>query len=322
MAGALSSHRHIEKPSNVGAPARARTALKDFKIIDRIAARTYCWCLAHGMRRWRGGCRLQRIVGRFSLTLRSYPVAQPYGTVYVDMTDETWLSEHLSRYPNATHEPHIQRVLAALIEPTDTVVDIGANLGWHTLVMSRLAKRVIAFEPNPTILPLLRKTLYSCTNVELHECAALDYYGTVRFFVSPNHFISSIYDGREGAIETVVPCKCLLDVLDSQVDLIKIDAEGAEAKILQCASPVLDQERAPFLIYETWSPHETERRPPLENFKKARYKDLFIQRNGELSEHFNGEDKWCEVLAIPEARMDSALRRIDSAPALRDAVRI
>jgi FkbM family methyltransferase len=291
-------------------------------MIDMIAARTYCWCVAHEVAKRRGGYRLQKAIARFSPTLRFYPVAQPYGTVYIDMADGTWLSERLCRYPGAGYEPHIQRVLAALIKPSDTVVDIGANLGWHTLLMSKLAHRVIAFEPNPNILPLLRKTLSSCTNVELHECAALDYCGTVTFFTSPNHFISSILSGRDGATKTVVACKRLLDALDSQVDLIKIDAEGAEEKILECASPILDQERAPFVIFETWSPREITRQPLLEKFAKARYKHLFIQRNGQVTESFNGEEKWCEMLAVPQSRLDFALCQLESAPRLSEAVRI
>ena len=285
-------------------------------MISELATRLYRWCLAHEVTRWRGGTRLQTfLIGR-SPELCAYPLDLPNGTVYVDVAsnNSNWLSYGLFTDPEKSYEPHVQRVLKALIRPEDTVVDVGANIGLHTLLMSRLAKRVIAFEPNTQILPLLRRTVAELPNVELHECAVCDYSGTLKFFLSPDHCMSSIHQVRQGAVEVSVPCTRLPDVLPNSVDLMKIDAEGAEDSIFRGAQPILDRDSAPILIYEDWSPLESKLWPILDGLK-ACYTRFTIQRDGRIIEQHE-DPTWSEMLAIPASRLDWARQQLAAAPPL------
>ena len=59
-----------------------------------------------------------------------------------------------SIYANRTYEPHILAAMFENIKPNDTILDIGANIGHHSLYMSRLGNtsvKVIAYEPIPKI---------------------------------------------------------------------------------------------------------------------------------------------------------------------------
>src|SRR5580765_8476349 len=46
-------------------------------------------------------------------------------------------------------EPHVRRVMERIVRPEWTCLDIGANIGVHTLALAELAREVIAFEANP-----------------------------------------------------------------------------------------------------------------------------------------------------------------------------
>jgi FkbM family methyltransferase len=283
-------------------------------LISELAAHLYRWCLVHEVTRRRGGTRLQTALTHLSPELQSYPLRVPDGTLYVDVaTDRSnWLSYGLFKQPQTSYEPHVRRVLRALIRPQDTVVDVGANIGLHTLLISRLAKRVIAFEPNPKILPLLRRTLAELPNVELHECAAFDYSGTLKFYVSPDHCLGSIRGFRKQAVEISVPCKRLMDVLPDSVGLMKIDAEGAEEGIFRGAWPLLDRENAPILVYEDLHPQDSCLRPMLDKLS-ARYAHFIIRRSGEVSK-LGDESTWSEMLAVPASRLLWTERQLAAAP--------
>lgn len=284
---------------------------------SEVLAHIYRGCLAFDVTRWRGGTRLQNLLTHLSPELQCYPLRLPNGTLYVDVAGKNanWLSRGLFIRPHTPYEPHVQRVLKALIRQADTVVDIGANLGVHTLLMSRLAKKVIAFEPNPNILPLLKQTLALRPNVELQECAVLDHSGTLSFFLSPDHCMSSIHPGRKGAVEVSVPCKPLVEAVSEVPDLMKIDAEGSEDSVFRGALPMLDREGAPILIYEDWSPNDS-RLWPILRASKANYTHFVIRREGEIAVPDAQDANWCEMLAVPGSRLDWALQQLASASPL------
>jgi FkbM family methyltransferase len=161
-----------------------------------------------------------------------------YGTFWFDGDDEKltpWIRRH------ATWEADVLRLLHASVRPGMTVVDVGANVGFHTVVLSQLVGpdgAVHAFEPFPVTVDILRANLWRhrCENTTLHEAAASDTAGRVRIETDP--------EGRSGAhlgdtgIE--VAATTLDDALGSvTVDVMKIDVEGAEPLVLRGAERVL-----------------------------------------------------------------------------------
>lgn len=127
-------------------------------------------------------------------------------------------------------------------------VDVGANVGYYTLVASKLVGamgRVYAIEPVPSTATLLRVNvkLNGCSNVVVYEVAAWSTRGslTLKIPASMYGYASAV---REGASVTV--CASTLDDIlqdEASIHLIKIDVEGAELDVLKGAQSVLRRTR-------------------------------------------------------------------------------
>ena len=140
--------------------------------------------------------------------------------------------------PNQTHW------IARQLKPGDTFVDVGANVGYYTLLASHLVGatgRVVAFEPDPTAFAILERNvrLNGLENVTLEQKAASNEPGTVELFVdAENAGNHRIFRGEEGEGIEVEAVK--LDnyfkgpgrAFDT-VDFIKIDTPGAESVVLE-----------------------------------------------------------------------------------------
>ena len=127
------------------------------------------------------------------------------------------------------------------IKRGDIVVDVGANIGYFTLLMSRLVQKdglVLAIEASASTFRKLTKNIERnhCGNVISRQVAVSDRKGEIELFYSKygdkdTGKISTI--GQSGAtVVTSVPCDTLTSVLTSavpidRVSFIKIDIEGA-----------------------------------------------------------------------------------------------
>ncbi|HWZ58637.1 MAG TPA: FkbM family methyltransferase, partial [Gemmatimonadaceae bacterium] len=96
-----------------------------------------------------------------------------------------------------TFERAEQDVFARTVRPGDVVYDLGANVGFYTLLAARLAGptgRVVAFEPVPRNLGYLRRhiALNQCENVTVVAAAVSDRSGTARFRDGPAHTVGTL----------------------------------------------------------------------------------------------------------------------------------
>lgn len=142
-----------------------------------------------------------------------------------------------------------------------TVVDIGANQGELTAVAAACvgtSGRVIAYEPSPATAQALRVRLGDAPQVEIRQCALAGRAGTSVFYVDPSKSTSStLYPEAIGPARKEIRVR--VETLDAEmpqlppVDLIKIDAQGAEGRILEAARRLLKRDK-PLLIFELW-PH-------------------------------------------------------------------
>ncbi len=135
-------------------------------------------------------------------------------------------------------------LFAKTVPPGGVVFDLGANVGYYTLLSSVRAGpqgRVFAFEPLPRNLQFLKRhlTLNRIENVTVIEAAVAERSGTVRFEEDSSTSKGRI--GAEGALE--VQSIALDDWIDREKlpapDLIKIDIEGAELQALMGAARIL-----------------------------------------------------------------------------------
>jgi hypothetical protein len=88
---------------------------------------------------------------------------------------------------NGRYEPHIVNLLYSLLTAGDTVIDIGANIGVHALVMSKVVGnhgRVLAIEPHPQVRQTLERNLVEnqTNNVVVVPAALSDHVGSTVLF--------------------------------------------------------------------------------------------------------------------------------------------
>ncbi|HEX2819296.1 MAG TPA: FkbM family methyltransferase [Streptosporangiaceae bacterium] len=154
------------------------------------------------------------------------------------------------------YEPHLTPVFENYCRPEMTAVDIGANLGYYTMLASRLvgpAGRVVAVEPNSENcrLLLLSKLLNDAGNAELLPVALDDHRGW-SYFSTALGTNGCLLDGGLAIADGrgfVVPTFTLDELVEGPVDLIKIDVEGAEFRVMSGARRIITAYR-PVIITE------------------------------------------------------------------------
>jgi FkbM family methyltransferase len=176
------------------------------------------------------------------------------------------------RYLTGDAEPEVQEALAELIKPGQTVYDVGANIGFFTILCSRLVGpqgKVYAFEPIPENLVTLRHNiaLNKLTNVVVVEQALSASTGTAEMFVSPWSAFHSLDvagaskrenhgpDGGQITVATVTLDEFLQRDGVSAPDLVKLDVEGAELLVVEGMRETLRTVQ-PLLLVEV---HDTNR---------------------------------------------------------------
>ena len=183
--------------------------------------------------------------------------------VYVDLRNFDLLE--ISLLLASPNEPEFEKedraLFRSLVCPGDVVYDIGANLGYHTSLFGVLAGPlgcVHAFEPQPGLLPNLRKTVSRMPNAVLWECALSETEGEVTFHIPDHGYHMLAGMGDPGVHSRPVACPAFtLDALHGQgrieaPSFIKIDVEGAEPFVFRGARTLLNQPEAPLIFFEQW----------------------------------------------------------------------
>jgi FkbM family methyltransferase len=151
------------------------------------------------------------------------------------------------RILGGTYEPEQTRLFEEWIRPGATVLDVGAHVGYYTLVSAVLAGprgRVVAFEPNPTNHGFLKRhvALNGCGNVEVVQAAVSDAAGTARFDFGGGSGTGHLAD--QGALEVrTVRVDDVCAERGLAPGAMKIDVEGAELRVLRGAEQTLRRHR-------------------------------------------------------------------------------
>ncbi len=160
-----------------------------------------------------------------------------------------------------TYEYRKQRLFALSIQPGMVVFDLGANVGFYTLVAAvRTGERgrVYAFEPVPRNLGFLRRHLghNRVRNVEIVEAAVSNASGVAAFEDFGDPSMGRIGPAGHLQIRTVTLDEMVLDLGLPTPDVIKIDIEGGERDALEGARRILDR-RHPLIFLAThgWQVH-------------------------------------------------------------------
>ena len=141
-------------------------------------------------------------------------------------------------------EPHISALIESRLRPGDVFCDVGANIGYHSLLGSRAvgpSGKVIAIEASPMIYGKLLKNLHlnRADNVEAVNVAVTAEPGQTPIYKGYDRNIGTAStDGSRGhGLEAVVQGLPLARILSAEdrkrLRLVKIDVEGAELSMLE-----------------------------------------------------------------------------------------
>lgn len=213
-----------------------------------------------------------------------------------------------------SYEPHVAATLDRLLSPGDVFVDVGANVGYHTVRAARAVGpdgRVIAVEANPENARLIALTveMNSLTNVEIVPVALSAQRGHVVFGAhigSNGGFLddAAVTSGQG----TLVPTFAMDDLGFDRVSVVKIDVEGAEALVVDGCDDVIARHRPSFVMeFSLEMTGRVSRREPrehLDRFVDLGYSIAVIDRATGAPQPFSSVDgllaAWGDFLRIED----------------------
>jgi FkbM family methyltransferase len=151
------------------------------------------------------------------------------------------------------------RFVRSLLEPGQKAVDVGANYGLFALSMAQVVGRtgrIWAFEPASSTAALLSESLSmnGFSHVVLDQRALSDHAGTAQLSLNDNSELNELV--RNGAAASASETVALISLDDamqehgwSDIDFVKIDAEGEEAAIIRGGRNFL-RTQSPLIQYE------------------------------------------------------------------------
>lgn len=142
-----------------------------------------------------------------------------------------------------------------LVKHGDVFIDVGANIGFYSVLALGQDAKVYAFEPNETLHSnLLDSAKLNNYQQRLHlsENIVSDHTGYENFVIEPESEKSHI--GLEGLKSKKIKCIALDKFVEEQkinhIKLLKIDVEGAEPQVFKGMHELLDKRQISYLLFE------------------------------------------------------------------------
>lgn len=226
--------------------------------------------------------------------------------------------------------PHDVKLFRSLIRPGDHVIDVGANLGHHTVAFSAMAGpagRVLAIEPQTVMFRLIGANLLlnGCGNVTVERCAVGEDAGVVQLYpadysVPGNYGTIQVtrMDGKlrfdhPGEVTPVYRLDDLVAKLDwKRVDFLKVDAQTYDLYVLQGSEttlrsmrPVVFVEIAPYWMRMTGYDYREIYRLLLDMGYTVFEPHVSLTDPASIREWSGDNAEEWDLLAVPEHRLQS-----------------
>lgn len=195
----------------------------------------------------------------YPLTEIRIPNIEPYEMAIHGKRDSV-ISENL--IVNGIWEPYETKVITNLIKPDDIIYDIGANIGYYTILFSKLASgngKVYAFEPEDKNFKLLKFNTKknNCPNVINIEKGISNITGNARIYLHADnlgaHQIFKSSEKKKGSNIKLIRLDDFSENGNERIDFIKIDTEGAEFRVFEgMKSNILKNKAHIKVIFEFW----------------------------------------------------------------------
>jgi FkbM family methyltransferase len=211
------------------------------------------------------------IVDNYTFALQRWAPIQPattnYGaTLMCDPVDS--LQRAVILY--GAWEPGVTQQITSILEPGDTFVDIGANVGYHSLLAATVTNSVVAIEAHPGTFEKLRANMDMNprlgANIRAVNTAVSDQSGTLDLYEAGPHNIGAVttLPSRHGTKTETISAMPLGDILTphemATTRLIKMDVEGAEPAILDDVLDHLDDYPADMEVLMEANPEDDQER--------------------------------------------------------------
>lgn len=220
---------------------------------------------------------------------------------------------------NGIYEPLETKYVKNIIKTGFSVLDIGANIGYYTLIFSKLVGSkgtVFAFEPEQKICNILEKNvkINNYENVVIENLALSNQVGKTSLYISPAGG-STIFplDGENRPKKEII--KTTLDnyfenLKQIPISFIKMDAEGSELAILQGMELLFKNNKKLKMLIE-FNPELIKKsgakpRNLLEFLVKQNFKIFFTQNNPEKIKPMNSIDSLLELIT-PEKTLTNLI---------------
>ena len=210
---------------------------------------------SHGL-----AARLDQLITRFEMTsaiLRSRAMVRGH-TMLLDPTDSVVS-------PTLLRDGYFELLETELVEREirrgDVVLDVGANIGYYTLLFARLVGdegRVYAFEPDPRNFALLKKNvrINGYRNIVLVNKAVSDRTGPLKLYLcADNKGDHRIYETEDARASIPIEATTADDYFRDdpvRVNFIKMDIQGSEAGALRGMAATLERSRSVQMVTEFW----------------------------------------------------------------------
>lgn len=205
-----------------------------------------------------------------------------------------------------------------LLRAGDLLVDVGANVGFYTMIAARRGARVEAFEPTPEACAAVERGIELnavAALVSVHRAACGSEVGTARFTTGldiSNHLVAPGEPGIEVPVTTLDE---QLAGLAPSMTIFKVDAEGHDLDVLRGGMSTVER-LLPVILVEIWT-GGTGPAGLLEPFGYRPY--AYEPATRALSEIRAGDRRAGNMLLIADAQLEAVKDRVRTAarPALR-----
>lgn len=207
--------------------------MKELKTLRNVIRTQWIWKvfgIAYNYARWSlakliGKRYIQKTIGKKKMLLKTYDNGISRALMLLGMREkETFY------------------ILEKTLKSWDTVLDLGANIGYYVLLEHTIiwdTGKIYAIEPEPDNFALLQRNidLNTCENVETIYGAVSDHEGTIDLYLSDLSNVHSIFDQHEHGSGKIiqVPSLAMSSFIKdhSELDLIRMDIEGAEVLLFR-----------------------------------------------------------------------------------------
>jgi FkbM family methyltransferase len=208
-------------------------------------------------------------------------------------------------YFEGDFEKNELQLCAKYINENSIVIDIGANIGIHSIYFAKIATKgkILSIEPQVAIYPTLLKNISNFNNIIPLNIAIYSKMKISEFFITSDNAYSSLKDTKRKKVLQVkqvvtMPLDSLIDLFD-KVDFIKIDVEGFEKNVLLSMENILKRDK-PTLFIEIYKGENSNPDPEgtIRLLTDMGYKAYIVNHAGSLEEFVKHNDSYYNYFFI------------------------